>query len=134
MNVTVINNALRQQILASQTVRSTLKTRLYPSELAQLKTKVYPLANFKILEGYPINRAEGTISAPLQIWTWSKTSYDEASEIIAAIQSTLAYQRFQTTEVRIVISDIQITPQQLYDDEGELYGYVMRLQMLAIER
>jgi len=133
MDTRKLQHAIRYHVLSDQTVRDLIGNNVYPSELATVASPEYPCVNFRMEPGMRLARVNETFLGDVQVWAWSNSNYDEASKVIDAIEDKLGSDRVETNEIYAVFTTL-LTPQQLYDEEAKIYGYVMRFRIYAIER
>jgi len=101
-------------VLAEKTVTDLISNRFYPGGPGTFHVTQYPCANFRLGSG-PVDPDLKQYKQPgLNIWVWSKRSYDEDYKIYDAIFAVLHNQRL-TLDDRVVVCKADSTPIEAFE-------------------
>lgn len=132
MDIRKVQDAIRHQILSLQAIRDIIEDRCHPSEIASIHNPTYPCVNFVLLKGPTIATAKEAGYTTLQVWAWSNANYDAAGELLSLVESQLS-ERIETDECYVGLY-ISLSPEQLFDEDDSIYGYVERFRIMYIVR
>lgn len=89
MNFRDLRTLIRKTLLNDDTIQGLVGDRIYPAQFASVDDPVMPCGNFALRGGSPDTdvRDVGYFSMP--IWTWHKSTFEDAYEVYEAIRSVL---------------------------------------------
>ena len=125
---------LREAALGDSSITSLVGDRFYPSQIALVADPQYPCINFSIEPSSGADRDIPKIhSVNFGIWTWEKTSIDQAFTVYEAVFNLFERQLLTSSEVYALLLQIS-SPFNLYDPVTQAYGWFGRWNAHVTQR